>query len=195
MWAAATPHGSLTQVTTYGICAASGGLGPKRREGDRQVPEGFYAISYFNSASRFHLSMQVSYPNAADRRHGHPRSPGGEIMIHGNCVSAGCLALGDERIEELWVMATALRDRGGRVRVHLYPARDVAALLATGEHPEHHDLWRNLAEGKQLFDESHRLFEVTITPGGRYRFTTTPSPSGPPRTDRAAPRHDAAVAR
>src|SRR5690606_40399902 len=82
VWAASKADEPLTRVARYGICAASGTLGPKRREGDRQVPEGFYRISFFNPKSRFHLSMQVSYPNASDRVLSDPKQPGGEIMIH-----------------------------------------------------------------------------------------------------------------
>ncbi|MBW2523858.1 MAG: L,D-transpeptidase family protein [Deltaproteobacteria bacterium] len=174
VWAADDPRGPLTQVTTYEICFASGKLGPKRREGDLQVPEGFYHIDYFNSASRFHLSMQVSYPNRSDRKRGDPVSPGGEIMIHGDCVSAGCLAMTDERIEELWLMATALRDRGGRIAVHLLPTRDIPALIAAGEQPEHHPLWRNLNEGLTQFDRTRTVPVVRIDADGRYRFSTLP---------------------
>lgn len=157
-------------MTTYEICFASGTIGPKRREGDQQVPEGYYVINFFNAASRFHLAMQVSYPNASDRRLGGPGSPGGEIMIHGHCVSAGCLAMTDERIEELWVMGTAVRDRGERVHVHLFPTRDMASLLTSAEHPEHHDFWANLKQGLDRFERSHRLPQVRFDAQGRYRF-------------------------
>jgi murein L,D-transpeptidase YafK len=174
VWAADTRTSSLTHVTTYEICYASGTLGPKRREGDLQVPEGFYTVNYFNSASRFHLSMQVSYPNLSDRKRGDPVSPGGEIMIHGHCVSAGCLAMTDERIEELWVMATALRDSGGRVHVQLFPSRDIPKLVASGAHPEHHGFWRNLNEGLERFAERHEPLSVQIEPDGRYRFMARP---------------------
>ena len=73
----------LALVARYAVCAASGDPGPKRREGDHQVPEGFYRIASYNPASRFHLAMLVSYPNASDRVLSHPTEPGGEIMIHG----------------------------------------------------------------------------------------------------------------
>jgi len=95
-------------VKTYPILAASGGVGPKLREGDGQVPEGIYGIESLNPNSRFHLSLRVGYPNADDRRHaqadGRTRL-GGDIMIHGSNVSVGCLAMGDPAAEELFVLA------------------------------------------------------------------------------------------
>jgi murein L,D-transpeptidase YafK len=95
-------------VTSYSILAASGGPGPKLREGDLQVPEGVYGVESLNPNSRFHLALRVSYPNAHDRRRGAAdgrRRLGGDIMIHGNAVSIGCLAMGDPVAEELFVLA------------------------------------------------------------------------------------------
>lgn len=95
-------------LKTYPILAASGGLGPKLREGDHQVPEGFYAIESLNPNSAYHLALRVNYPNAFDlekaRIEGRSR-PGSDIMIHGSSVSVGCLAMGDPAIEELFVLA------------------------------------------------------------------------------------------
>ncbi len=105
---AAGEGGALRRIRTYPIHAASGKLGPKLREGDRQVPEGCYRIEYLNPNSRFHLSMKLDYPNAFDRRHAAAEGrtkPGSDIMIHGNAVSIGCLAMGDPAAEELFVLA------------------------------------------------------------------------------------------
>lgn len=95
-------------VVAYPILAASGGVGPKLREGDGQVPEGVYRIESLNPNSAFHLSLRVAYPNAFDRRRAAEdgrRRLGGDIMIHGNAVSIGCLAMGDRVAEELFVLA------------------------------------------------------------------------------------------
>lgn len=99
---------SRTLVKEYAILAASGGPGPKRREGDLQVPEGLYRILWLNPASSYHLSMKVDYPNELDRakaRADRRTQLGGDIFIHGRNVSIGCLALGDPAIEELFVLA------------------------------------------------------------------------------------------
>ena len=100
-----------TYVHTYSVKAASGGLGPKLTEGDRQVPEGLYGIEYLNPNSKFHLSMKVSYPNAFDlgrAKEDGRTEPGTNIFIHGKDRSVGCLAIGDESIEELFVLAAAV---------------------------------------------------------------------------------------
>lgn len=98
----------LRLIRTYPILAASGVAGPKLREGDRQVPEGIYAIESLNPNSRYHLSLRVNYPNAFDReqaRQEQRTNLGGDIMIHGKAASIGCLAMGDEAAEDLFVLA------------------------------------------------------------------------------------------
>ena len=119
-------------VLAYPILAASGVAGPKLREGDKQVPEGFYRIELLNPNSRYHLSLRVNYPNADDidraREDGRDLSTlGGDIMIHGGSASIGCLALGDPAIEELFVLA-ALRRAGQR------PAHHCAARFSPGKY-------------------------------------------------------------
>jgi murein L,D-transpeptidase YafK len=94
-------------VRSYPILAASGRLGPKLRQGDKQVPEGLYRIESLNPNSRFHLALRVDYPNAFDQRQAarDRRSDlGGDIMIHGGAASIGCLAMGDEAAEDLFVL-------------------------------------------------------------------------------------------
>ena len=97
-------------VCHYQILAASGVSGPKLREGDKQVPEGFYRIELLNPNSRYHLSLRVNYPNLFDIQVAHAEGRdranlGSDIMIHGGAVSAGCLAVGDPAIEELFLLA------------------------------------------------------------------------------------------
>jgi hypothetical protein len=105
---AAPPGGKFQFVRAYPILAASGVPGPKLREGDKQVPEGVYAIESLNPNSRYHLSLRVGYPNVfdLDKAQADGRAnPGGDIMIHGSAVSIGCLAVGDEASEDLFVLA------------------------------------------------------------------------------------------
>lgn len=109
-------------IRAYPILCASGNLGPKLREGDRQVPEGLYRIALLNPNSLYHLSLRVSYPNDFDRaqatKDGRTQL-GGDIMIHGKNVSIGCLAMGDEAAEDLFILA----ERSGikNIRVILTP--------------------------------------------------------------------------
>ncbi len=95
-------------LKTYPILAASGTSGPKLKQGDRQVPEGLYQIESLNPNSRFHLALRVNYPNDFDKEHGHSdgrTNLGGDIMIHGGAASIGCLAMGDQAAEDLFVVA------------------------------------------------------------------------------------------
>jgi murein L,D-transpeptidase YafK len=125
LWAAPVlagdPH---VLVRTFPVCANSGELGPKRRQGDYQVPEGFYRVSVFNPQSSYHLSLGVSYPNAADRFYSRGHDPGSAIMIHGNCVTIGCIPLQDVPIEDLYLAAAAARDAGQQeIPIHIFPCR------------------------------------------------------------------------
>jgi murein L,D-transpeptidase YafK len=99
---------NLRFIRSYPILAASGVAGPKLREGDQQVPEGVYPVEWLNPNSSYHLSFRIGYPNEFDReqaRHEGRTKLGGDIMIHGDAVSIGCLAVGDEASEDLFVLA------------------------------------------------------------------------------------------
>ncbi len=109
---------------TYKVCMQSGTMGPKRMEGDYQVPEGFYHINEFNPNSNYHLSLGLNYPNASDRILSDSVRPGSAIYIHGNCVSTGCIAINDMPIEELYIIASNARQQGQEfIPVHVFPAR------------------------------------------------------------------------
>ena len=99
---------SWTVLKKYPVLASSGALGPKLREGDRQVPEGVYRVTYKNEQSRFHLALRLNYPNEYDQSQGvldERDHLGGDIMIHGSDVSVGCLAIGNSGIEEIYALA------------------------------------------------------------------------------------------
>lgn len=103
--------GDFTFIRRYPISKASGGPGPKLREGDKQVPEGIYRITQLNPNSRFHLSMRLNYPNSYDLMRAAKEgrtNPGGDIYIHGKAQSTGCLAVGDIAVEELFVLVNTV---------------------------------------------------------------------------------------
>lgn len=113
-------------IETYDILGASGVLGPKLKEGDRQVPEGVYAIIGLNPNSRFHRSMLIDYPNQFDRemaRQDKRTGLGGEICIHGSNVSIGCIAMGDEVSEDLFWLASSIGMRNIKVIISPYDFR------------------------------------------------------------------------
>ncbi len=109
---------------TYKVCALSGSLGPKRVEGDYQVPEGFYNISEFKPTTEYHLALGVNYPNASDELLSDSAKPGGDIYIHGSCLTVGCIPIKDEPIEEVYILATLAKNNGEDfIPVHIFPVR------------------------------------------------------------------------
>jgi murein L,D-transpeptidase YafK len=109
---------------TYRICALAGTLGPKRMQGDYQVPEGFYYINEFNPNSAYYLSLGLNYPNASDRILSDSLNPGGDIYIHGSCVTVGCIPVTDKQIDEIYILAAYARNNGqDYIPVHIYPIR------------------------------------------------------------------------
>jgi len=170
VWAASTADASLVHVATYGICGQSGDLGPKRGEWDNQVPEGFYELDYFNRHSDYYLSMRVNYPNRSDRILKEKKKPGSAIMIHGKCASIGCLAMSDERIQELWLMAASMEEGKRTVFVHILPAKLWDSILADEKYSKHHAFWRNLKVGFDHFEDQQQLPDVSVDDAGVYKF-------------------------
>lgn len=107
---------------TYKVCALAGTLGPKRMQGDYQVPEGFYHINEFNPNSSYHLSLGLNYPNLSDRLLSDSLEPGGDIYIHGSCVTTGCIPITDQQMDELYILALYARNQGQDfIPVHIFP--------------------------------------------------------------------------
>lgn len=163
------------QVKTWPIVASSGRPGPKRREGDRQVPEGFYFIDRFNPESSYHLSLGLNYPNPSDRIRSDHARPGGDIFIHGKNQTIGCLPLGDEAIEELYLIALDTRGRGQHeIPVHIFPARMAGAGWETFAREHTLDdaalaaFWEELRRGYEAFEGSHRVPGIEVEANGGY---------------------------
>ncbi|NKQ40197.1 MAG: murein L,D-transpeptidase [Sulfurovum sp.] len=141
-------------IQTYPICAYSGDLGPKLKEGDRQSPEGFYYVtkSRLNPNSKFHLSFNLGYPNRYDRIH---KRTGSFLMVHGDCVSIGCYAMTDDKIEEIYELVEQALLRGQRhVKVHAFPFRMDDKKLQVFSRNKWYQFWVNLKEGYDFFEEN-----------------------------------------
>ena len=154
MWKA-KDDGRFHLFKTYPICSYSGGLGPKVSQGDRQAPEGFYLVSQeqMNPNSKYHLSFNVGFPNAYDRAYGRT---GQDIMVHGDCTSAGCYAMTDGVIEEIFILAyQALQGGQEAFQIQAYPFRMTAANMAAHQKDEWYDFWKNLKEGYDYFEITH----------------------------------------
>lgn len=107
---------------TYKVCLLSGAMGPKRIQGDFQVPEGFYYITEFNPRSAYHLALGLNYPNASDKILSDSERPGNGIYIHGSCVSVGCIPVTDSDIEEIYIIASSAKTNGQDfIPVHIFP--------------------------------------------------------------------------
>jgi hypothetical protein len=175
----------------YDICAMAGTLGPKRKQGDRQTPEGFYYISFFNPRSEFYLSLHVDYPNSRDRAMGlEGVSLGGDIYIHGGCSSEGCLAVTDTGIRELYWLSVEARSAGQRrIPVHIFPARlesqDLQALVSSfSEQPDLGQFWRTLKPGYDYFEEHRRPPVMSVNARGEYALGAgAGEPLGVPATE------------
>jgi len=153
---------------TYPICTYSGTLGPKTRQGDHQAPEGFYTVAagQLNPASRYHLSFDLGYPNAFDRAHGRT---GDYLMVHGDCVSIGCYAMGDAAIEQIYTLvAAALRGGQRRVDVHAFPFRFDAPPRRDWRAGEWGAFWSELEPAYFAVERTGRLPAVRVV-DGHYR--------------------------
>ena len=157
VWARNQGQGRYQLLRSYAIAATSGQLGPKRRAGDGQVPEGCYHIDRYNPNSLYHLSLGLDYPNAADRARGES-DPGGDIFIHGSNVTIGCLPITDRYIEELYVLTVEARAAGqASIPVHIFPFALNATDLEAHWHSPHHDFWQTLAPVYRYFEQYRTL--------------------------------------
>jgi murein L,D-transpeptidase YafK len=160
----------------YPFCSFSGNLGPKRKQGDNQIPEGFYSIDRFNPNSNFYLSLGINYPNRSDKILGDKENPGGDIFIHGNCVTIGCIPITDDLIKELYIFAVEARNNGQQnIPVHIFPCRldpDSFDGLIKSFKPDKSLLmfWTNLKEGYDYFDTKKLPPEIRISGEGKYHF-------------------------
>jgi murein L,D-transpeptidase YafK len=175
LWGRRKGASSFKLVTTYPVCQLSGELGPKRKKGDLQTPEGFYFIDRFNPTSSYHLSLGINYPNSCDRFSCNGSDPGGDIFIHGKCVTIGCLPLTDDLINELYVVAVEVKHAGQKnIPVSIFPCRMNSeyfqSLIKKESDPSLKDFWGNLKTGYDLFEKSHEL-PKTSEQEGRYKFS------------------------
>lgn len=170
-------NGTFEKIKEYTICAPSGKLGPKRKRGDLQVPEGFYYIKSFNPVSSYYLSLEVSYPNESDRILGGGSSLGGDIYLHGDCVSEGCLPLTNDKMKEVYWMATLARDNGqAQIPIHIFPYKFRNLKFHQLEVAKHYNnqrlinFWDNLRIGYDIFENNRTLPNVNVNGDGSYSF-------------------------
>ena len=178
--------GRFHHFKTYPVCNWSGGLGPKLKQGDKQAPEGFYTITpgQMNPRSQYHLAFNLGFPNAYDRSNGRD---GQFLMVHGDCRSAGCYAMTDALVEEIYALARE-SFKGGQEKfnVHAFPFRMTSENMKRYSRHRWMPFWRTLKEGYDHFEVSRQPPQVAVC-DRRYlvsaRFTT----GEPVRPDAACP--------
>lgn len=173
LWMQPQSTGRFVLFESYRIAAQSGDLGPKQKEGDGQVPEGFYQVGReaMKPDSSYHLAFNIGYPNAYDRAWDRT---GSFIMIHGAEASIGCLAMTDEKIEEIYSLCDAALLAGQkRFAVHMFPFRMIAERLQRENSSQHYEFWKNLSEGHRLFEEQGQPPAVSVEKK-RYHFAPGP---------------------
>lgn len=146
--------GRFHRFATYPICRWSGTLGPKLKTGDRQAPEGFYAVGAdaLNPKSRWHRSFNLGFPNPFDRAHDRT---GSFLMVHGGCSSVGCFAMTNAVIDEIWRLVTAALDGGQKkFQVQVFPFRMTSPNLDRHASSPHAAFWRQMKRGSDLFDRT-----------------------------------------
>lgn len=162
------------KIAEYKIVAKSGILGPKRMEGDLQVPEGFYYIDRFNPASSYYLSLGINYPNEADRKKSNAKKLGGDIFIHGANVTIGCMPMTDDKIKEIYLYAIYAKDNGqSKIPVYIFPFK------MTDNNFNYYkkiyessliDFWKNIKEGYDIFQNTKKEITIRIDNNGNYIF-------------------------
>ncbi len=159
--------GSYGFFRDFPICIYSGELGPKRKQGDKQAPEGFYEVGLkaLNPNSQYHLSFNLGYPNAYDSAHGYT---GNYLMVHGECVSVGCYAMGNAQIEEIYTLvASALQHGQSFVPVHIFPFKMTKTNMLAYQSHRWMPFWQQLKPAYDYF-EQHRYPPIIETVGKRY---------------------------
>lgn len=156
------PSGKYALLKTYDICKWSGELGPKKKEGDRQAPEGFYTVTpaQMNPNSSYYLSFNIGYPNTYDRAYGRT---GTNIMVHGACSSAGCYSMTDEDAGEIFALARDAFKGGQRqFQIQAYPFRMTPENFAKHRGDPNMEFWLNLKEGYDHFEVTRQVPSVNV---------------------------------
>lgn len=163
------PNEEFKLCKTYTICTYSGDLGPKLKQGDKQSPEGFYTVSkkQLKPNSKYHLGLILDFPNKYDK---YQKRTGSYLMIHGECSSTGCYAMGNRQIEEIYKMAEAtLKNTQKKLHVHIFPFEMTPKNMKLHDTNRWYDFWVNLKLGHDIF-ERYNVVPIIKASKDKYRF-------------------------
>jgi murein L,D-transpeptidase YafK len=171
IWISQLNNERFSLFKTYKIAESSGILGPKRKEGDLQVPEGYYRIDVFNPLSDFYLSLGINYPNAADKIKG-KKPLGGDIYIHGSNVTIGCVPLTDDFIKEVYALAVQAKNGGQKtIYTHFFPFDFNKTSLETFKANPNYSFWKSLLKGFSYFENNKKIPKIGIDKNGDYKMS------------------------
>jgi murein L,D-transpeptidase YafK len=177
LWAKNSSDATYKLIKEYNICRTSGKTGPKRERGDRQIPEGFYHINRFNPYSNFYLSLGLNYPNRSDKILGVKNNLGGDIFIHGSCVTIGCLPIQDDPIKELYIICIEAKNSGQiTIPVTIFPTElnDTNFNKIKRKYSDDSNkinLWADLKKGYDTFNKTKKLPSVGFLNSGRHNVS------------------------
>ncbi len=173
LWVKNSYRNEFELFRSYDICSKSGTLGPKLKEGDLQTPEGFYDVTHgrLNPNSKYFLSFNIGYPNQYDRAH---RRTGSALMIHGECVSEGCLAMTNKNIAEIYLIIEQNFKYGHQsIPVHIFPFRMTDENMAMRRYSKWYPFWQDLKKGHDYFEKHHIPPRISVI-GKRYIINSSP---------------------
>lgn len=198
VWVKYSANEKYKLFNTYKVCALAGSLGPKRMQGDYQVPEGFYYINEFNPRSMYHLSLGLNYPNLSDRILSDSLQPGGDIYIHGSCVTTGCIPVTDKYIEDLYVLAMHAKNQGQDfIPVHIFPvqfknkASNDYLNKFLKDFPEYTSMANNLRNVYYYFEKHKEVPVILVNNKGDYITEEVAIPSADPKRPKETPKKKA----
>ncbi len=170
LWGKAQGKATYQLLASYPFCNTSGTLGPKRREGDGQIPEGFYEVNHYNPKNEFLISLKVNYPNASDKIRSDQQHPGNDIYLHGGCATIGCIPITNPKIQEVYLLVVEAFRPGKAVPVHIFPFRfsDHKLEEQLARFPAQKSFWEELQLGYDAFEKSKKLPLIRVGDSGRY---------------------------
>jgi len=182
VWGATADRGPYRLMATFPITAMSGTLGPKRREGDLQAPEGFYQIDKLDPNPKSHLALGLNYPNSSDRKLGSRGHLDKDVFVHGNHVSAGCFALPDSVVDKIYRLAVHAKGAGqAAIPVSIFPCRMTHPNIKWLEQ-EYVDqpglirFWGSLEPGYRSFERTHLWPQPQVDRHGLYAWSAPKAP-------------------
>ncbi len=174
LWVKNKADAKFILLKKIAVCASSGELGPKRKEGDYQVPEGIYDIASFNPSSSYYLALKVSYPNKSDRILVDGKRTGGDIMIHGNCVTIGCIPLQDDPVKDVYILCVEAKNNNTSPRIEIYPCKfttENSKYLEENFDTGKNNFWANIKPAYTYFEANKTPAKYSINSKGAYVFS------------------------